>query len=279
MNVNSDSSSVHFADRLRVNLIVGTHHKTGTVWMRNILKQIGQRCNFHFTRYPKSLKNLEAVYTTAKNKNSALLRVTENSKIREEDLSSSVVHLVRDPRDVLVSATHYHQKSTENFLHRPWGTLTKGKNYKDYLCSLPTFEDKLLFEMNAYSRRVFGDMQSWPYDPNRFVEVKYEDIISDANMAAFSKIFDRAGFEPEERDAALDIVWQNSIFGGLADENKKKAVRVEGTNHIRSGASGQWQNEFTPRVAEEFAKLYQPLLEKYGYEQDDSWVSTQNVSS
>lgn len=260
-------------EELRINLIIGTHHKTGTVWMRDILKDIARGCGFHFVRYPRSLKNWEEAQRKAVSQKGALLRIDEKSHIRPVDrTSATVMHLVRDPRDVLVSATHYHQKSTENFLMRPWGRKTHDKSYKDYIKALETFEDKARFEMSAYTSRVFADMQSWDPEIGHSIEVKYEDLIQDKSLSLFRHVFDTAGFDTQETLTALEIVWDRSLFGGMADQARQKQVVREGTAHIRNGHSGQWINCFTYQLACEFRDLYQPLLEKLGYEANGAWV-------
>lgn len=263
-----------FSD-LRVNLIVGTHHKTGTVWMHNILRKIGSELNFHFVRYPHSLKNPKKAYSDALKKNKALLRTSPNSGIRGKDLDdATVVHLVRDPRDVLVSAMHYHQKCSEAAVLKKWPGLSGDQTYQECLRDLPTIEDKLMYELNGYTGRVFRGMAKWQFDPSKYFEVRYEDVIEDPSMVVFSEIFDKAGMTEEEKSAALDVVWENSIFGGLSGEKSRKSVHVQGALHIRSGSSGQWRDEFTPAVAKVFSERHQSLLEKYGYETDRSWVSS-----
>lgn len=260
---------------LQINLIFGTHHKTGTVWLREIAKAVSARCGFHFTRYPRSLKNEAGALEQAGAKNGALLRIDEKSYIRKADIrNATVMHLVRDPRDILVSATFYHQKSTENFLSRPWGRMTGTATYQEYIKSLENFEAQANFEMSAYSGKVFTDISSWDYDSPNCIEIKYEDLIVDDKMVIFRHVFETAGFDASQVELALEEVWKHSLFGGLADVKLQKAVVKEGTQHIRSGKSEQWRKHFTPELAVAFHAKFQPLLEKLGYEQNGDWVKT-----
>lgn len=263
-----------FAD-LKINLIFGTHHKTGTVWMREIAKAVAVRCGFHFTRYPRSLKDEAGTLVQATTKNGALLRIDEKSHIRAVDRSNAtVMHLVRDPRDILVSATFYHQKSTENFLLRPWGRMTGATTYQEHIKSLENFEAQAQFEMSAYSARVFADINAWDYHKPNCIELKYEDLIDDHGMVLFRRVFETAGFNASQVEVALEEVWKHSLFGALADVNLQKAVVKEGTQHIRSGKSGQWRKHFTPELAIAFHAKFQPLLERLEYEENGDWVKS-----
>jgi hypothetical protein len=263
-----------FAD-LKINLIFGTHHKTGTIWMRSIAMAVADRCGFHFLRYPRSLKDPVKVLNQATQKNSSLLRIDEKSHIRSSDRDdATVVHLIRDPRDVLVSATFYHQKSTENFLLRPWRRATGTTTYQDHIKSFESFEAQATFEMSAYSAKVFADMNAWDYDKPNCIELKYEDLIVDRDMVLFRRVFEAAGLDASQTVEALEEVWNNSLFGVLAEVKLQKAVVEEGTHHIRSGKTSQWRKHFTPELAAAFHSKYQPLLERLGYETDGSWVDS-----
>lgn len=261
------------ANPFRANLIVGTHHKSGTMWMQASLKTMAKMAGFAYLRYRKSLKLLDSLPQLVAERQGVLLRFEESSYIRQEDLdNATVVHVARDPRDMLVSATHYHQKATEKFLLRPWADQTGTLTYIDHISSLPSFEEKLMFEMDAYSKKVFSEMMRWPYDAKAHHELHFEDLMADTEMTIFRGILNGAGLTPNEVETCLQALWNNSLFGGLASRESQDKVRYEGTNHIRSGTAQQWVSSFTPDIAEAFCERYQPLLERYGYEIDDRWV-------
>ena len=241
--------------------------------MQASLRAMAKMGGFAYLRYRRSLKLNDSLPQLAAERKGVLLRFEENSYIRQEDLDkATVVHVVRDPRDMLVSATHYHQKATEKFLLRPWADQTGTSTYKDHISSLSSFEEKLMFEMGAYTGKVFSEMMRWPYDAEAHHELHYEDLMADTEMTIFRGILDGAGLTPDEVETCLQALWNNSLFGGLATKESQGKVRYEGTNHIRSGTAQQWVSSFTPTIAEAFRERYQPLLERYGYETDDSWV-------
>ena len=70
-----------------------------------------------------------------------------------------VLHLIRDPRDVVISAMHYHKASRETWLHEPipgYDNLT----YQRALRSLPTRFAQYVFEMDNSSASTLRDMAS-----------------------------------------------------------------------------------------------------------------------
>ena len=178
-----------------------------------------------------------------------------------------LLHLVRDPRDMLISATHYHLKADEPWLVEPsedFGGLT----YCDRLAQEDGLEAQLLFEMEHHHAEVVDDMMAWPTDRQNVYEARYENLIADREMVEFRKIFEFLGFEPDEIERALQIVWKGSLFGSLEAEK----VRLHDTSHIRSGRAGQWRDHFTPHLARAYADRHGAVLARLGYAADDAWV-------
>src|SRR5438034_8174977 len=101
-----------------------THHKTGSTWMITTFRSICRALNVRFIDIKAEVVELSTLSPPAVifDRNNRILsgkkgfdRLTPlllNSKHR-------VFHLIRDPRDVVVSAMHYHRTSTEKWLHVP----------------------------------------------------------------------------------------------------------------------------------------------------------------
>lgn len=178
-------------------------------------------------------------------------------------LPNKVLHMYRDPRDVIISAAHYHAVSTEEWLHRPKKEF-KGKSYQEQLNSIDDSEEKFLFEMKHASKRVIEDMERWDYGMQNCIDVKYEDLIEDRRLRQFSQIFRSLGFEKNEMVTCRTAARKFSLFGKMS---KRKNA------HIRSGRARQWEQVFTPDLADAFDRQFPTALQTLGYEANNSWVT------
>lgn len=241
--------------------VIGTHHKTGTVWMRSTFGAICEAINLQFRPVernedisPNEIMPPIVVFQSHSEFTGFPWLIT-NEQHR-------IFHLIRDPRDVIISATHYHRVAQESQLHRPRKKFG-GKTYQEQLNDLPTDRDRYLFEMENTSANVIRAMHSWNYQRPNCFECKYEDLMADADMTLFSRVLSHLGFSNGEITIGQKKFWQHSIFG-------KKAGKT-GT-HIRSGAARQWPDVFDRRLAETFVQEFGGVLVALGYERDNSWV-------
>ena len=173
-----------------------------------------------------------------------------------------ILHLIRDPRDVVISAMHYHKGSRESWLHEPipgYDNLT----YQRALRSLPTRFAQYVFEMDNSSASTLRDMAAWRYGRANSFEARYEELRQDDELAYWRRIMTFLGLDSAEQMMGARRFWQNSLFGGLP--------RL-GNKHVRSGAVAQWRREFTPALAKVFLQRFPGLLQTLGYETSDDWV-------
>jgi hypothetical protein len=173
-----------------------------------------------------------------------------------------ILHLIRDPRDVVISAMHYHKRSRENWLHEPipsYDNLT----YQRALRRRPTRFAQYVFEMDNSSASTLRDMANWRYGRANCFEARYEDLRQDHELVVWRRIMTFLGFDPAEQLIGARRFWQNSLFGG---------VPRLGNKHIRSGAVAQWRRQFTPALARAFLQRFPSILQSLGYETSDAWV-------
>ena len=54
--------------------------------------------------------------------------------------------------------------------------------YQEKIKSLPTLEEKLIFEMEHVGHYTIENMHRWNYQDSRFFEIKYEELIADESL-------------------------------------------------------------------------------------------------
>ena len=127
-------------------ICIGTHHKTGTVWMRKVWRAIAADQNIPFFQVLRA-RRLADIPTDG-----PVIIVNWHSRFPQQlldDPDARFLHLIRDPRDVLLSGMRYHMVAglgNEKFLRIPREDLG-GVNYQTHLRSLPDDLARLRFEI------------------------------------------------------------------------------------------------------------------------------------
>jgi Sulfotransferase domain len=241
-------------ERLRPPLIIhASHHKVGTVWFGNVLRDVSARYRLRFREIdgagPISPGCDVAFYSHAGN-------VTWDSL----DMSHTrVSHLVRDLRDMAVSAYFYHRRSGEEWLHRPVAELG-GRTYQEHLCSLPE-DEGLSEEIRRMARFQLPELVGWPYGRPGVLELSYEDVLADEETA-FKRLFSHYGFMSRAVAEATAAAMKFSLSAG---------GRVAGNGHVRSGRPGEWREVFTDDHVDLFKDLMGEALVQLGYERSGTW--------
>ncbi len=167
------------------------------------------------------------------------------------DLGLETVHLVRDPRDVVVSHAHYCTRHTGHLFHR---------HYRE----LGTWERRLAFSitggpvpgvgyLDSLAAR-FRSMEPWRDDP-RVLHLRFEDLVgeagggsAEAQRAGLAALARHTGIEPDE--ALLDDLTAR-LFGG--------------TSTFRTGQIGGWREAFATEHLEALEQTAPGLSEAWGY--------------
>lgn len=174
------------------------------------------------------------------------------------------IHIIRDPRDVIVSGCFYHMHASEDWLVQPIIGCRGGLSYQDSIRALPTNEDRLLFELENIGGSTITEMIEWNYEEEYFLTVKYENCIKNVRLDEFRRIFVHLGLNDKIMNFALRAAVDNGLFIGGASTLRG--------GHIRDGSTGQWRKHFTKRVVERFIELFPDVLVQLGYEKNDDWT-------
>jgi hypothetical protein len=246
------------------------YHKVGTVWFSRILEAVGRRYRIKVERGERVLRNR----VSAPSEGTGIF-IDPHSRVERETLPEfRGSHMVRDPRDMVISGYFYHVWTTEKWAHVP-GRMDekewcrpewKGRTYHDILNSLDQ-EEGLATEIERASSGVFHRMNAWDYEDERFWEMKYRDVIADED-AAFAAMFTHYGFSPGAVERGVAIARRFSF----KNVTKRDVGEKSGTkSHLRSGRPGEWQEYFTEEHRRLFESRNPGLLVKLGYESSTDW--------
>lgn len=220
------------------------------------------------------------------------INVIGNSKIKMLDAYSDYlgVHLIRDPRDIVVSGYFSHLKthSTEQWPTK-WGNLEQLRKKLESV----NRDEGLLVEMD-FDEIIFNDMHQWNYNNSKILELKFEDfttnpdfeklfsfldISCDQNYSYYAwriinKLNNRSLFPVRNNNLKipqhiLDQIIRNNSFERLSGGRKKGDANTN--SHYRKGISGEWKKYFKEEHKDYFKKKYPELLQKLGYETDNKW--------
>ncbi|HEV8689468.1 MAG TPA: sulfotransferase domain-containing protein [Ideonella sp.] len=240
-------------------IVVCTHHKTGSVWMANIFRAIKRQDKLQL--HSKAQADLPPATDIFLQDHSKVDLAALQARFPKRGVRA--VHVIRDPRDVVISGCFYHVKTVEKWANNPKKDYG-GKSYRQAISAQPTDHDKLVFEMDHAGGKTIREMLAWDYSQKELCfEARYEDLIVDRELKVFKPMMEFLGFEGERLDSALKFVGELSLFGGAAGSDP--------ADHIRSGESRQWVNVFTPELKAAFNERFPGAVQRLGYEKNADW--------
>jgi Sulfotransferase domain len=233
-------------------ILVGTHHKTGTVWMQKTFRQIAKTLGLDFVnllRDPPPYRGDVLFHPHS----------GFDDTITAGDFRG--LHLVRDPRDIAISALRYHRDSKELWLHEPRDEFG-GVTYQEKLNSLSQ-DEQFLFDLRGSTSDTLRQILAWRYDDPRFFEATYEQLITDQRGEYFASIMRHLGFDSLSVAASTAVFLRCSIAGKPLPADHR---------HIRSGRPEQWKRGWRRWHGERFIEAFGDCLIRLRYEPDDGWV-------
>lgn len=188
---------------------------------------------------------------------------------------AKVIHIIRDGRDVAVSATHHVWNQAED----QGGTSAindQQRAKRDAYSENPRtlvesgegiFVDKWLKRSATnWSERVGRAANDGPAVlGENYTEVKYEDLLERPEEEA-GRIFEFLGAVADERTVSRCV--RAASFEKLSEGRKPGE---EAASFYRKGVAGDWKNVFTEQNRQGFKEIAGGLLIKLGYERDNDW--------
>jgi hypothetical protein len=202
---------------------------------------------------------------------------TENlDDINEIYPDARIVHIVRDGRDVAVSAMHH------------WWRLAKDREggvfdlAPEELCIRDNYAEGRE-QFLAEGRSIFTEerlaqlARRWDYRTGkgrrdgtvlygeRYLEILYEDLLLDP-PAVFGRVLEFLGASSDDR--VIERCLRSSSFERAS---KRSTGQEDSSSFFRKGVVGDWRDVFTKRDRELYKELAGERLVEFGYEKSHDW--------
>jgi len=268
------------------------HHKCMTTWVRHVLQRVCNELSWNYVEM-----NISGSEYVRRNKVDMLSYQDPDMEIVRTLEDFVGFHIIRDPRDIVVSAyfSHLHSHATDN-----WPELSA---YRAELQKLSK-DDGLLLEME-FLRREFKQLYEWDYAQENVLELKMEDVVANPyDQIVRALLFIEAAAENTPlrtrllaavasglRDLGylyripsivvpkyvLPKIPVEFLLGYIYEIRFSEMTKGRGRgmedacSHYRKGVAGDWVNHFKPQHKEYFKKTYNDVLLKLGYESTSDW--------
>jgi hypothetical protein len=283
------------------------HHKCGSKMIMNILERASRYMGYKYRSFhsPKVWGYNENHKTLDKVVSDLDLDFVSYHNADKRYIGASGkyigIHVIRDPRDIVVSAyfSHLYSHSTDQ-----WPEL---KGFRKVLERLPQNEgllESIKFTANlkidGWRINLFDALMNWDYSLPNVMEVKFEEFANNPYQT-FLDMFDFLGILESQEATDLSILrsifryktnilfpgksilrktfripaWMllflvySNRFSKLADGRSRGREDVQ--SHYRKGTPGDWKNYFNDQHKTFFQNNHNDLLVKLGYEKDGKW--------
>ncbi len=228
----------------------------GTIWMTKLFRKIASLYQL----------SLQISNNNGDIHNGSDILIANHSQLSLHQLKNYVgSHLIRDPRDAIVSGYFYHLWTNEAWAQEPQ-EIYGGQSYQQHLKGL-TQEDGLVAEIERF-RTYIRDyrLMEWDYQNPRIYEVKYESLIADEQQV-FEKMFRHFGFHETAIRKCLKLA-KTVSFANVA---KRDPGQTKTGSHLRSGRPNQWVDVLNDQHRELIKSLWGDLIIRMGYEVNNDW--------
>lgn len=272
------------------------HHKCASTWIHSVLDAVATDAGWRsaYLATPAEFQGDLAAYV-ARERLDCVSYVNADIEQARRLPPHRGFHVVRDPRDAVVSAYFSHKGSHPT---HAWPELLP---YRERLQGV-TKEAGLFLELE-FSAQFLAQMQRWDYDQEHVLELKQEEFTRDP-YKGFLSVFDFLGVLdtthyhkarwPGYLLRALSNILNRKygvaprlpfgrvpgerLLGVVYDQRFEKYTggRAHGKedpkSHYRKGQGGDWVNHFTEEHVAAFKERFGDLAVQLGYEVDNDWT-------
>lgn len=253
------------------------HHKCMSQYVTHILEDIGRATNLRVRVESDCQKMPDDYHLTHPNyywrwkmmadfmrdlQWDILVHLNADQPLLEllSDVEYRACHVIRDPRDVIVSAYFSHMYSHMADANiNPWLV-----EQRERLLRLGR-EDGILSELDHCYNYIYNYVE-WNYDNGHIFETSFETIVENPGEIVL-KALQFMGFD-------LSTTELSQIIEKHSFENKsggRPRGKEQQTAHYRKGIVGDWQNYFTPKIKRRFKEQFGEAVIRLGYEKSMDW--------
>ncbi len=226
-----------------VPILFATHHQCGVGPLMKVAQQVCQALTlpFHLDPRPPSA--------------GPLIAFDSHSSFDFSLLPNGVrgLHMVRDPRDMVLSCWFHHLHSDQAWLQAP-RPERDGLGLSPYLRSHSVAEG-MRAEMEFLRDHDIKDMLAWTYDRPGILEVSYEQMWED-RVAFCAGVFHHLGFTGEHHELAVE-----AALHAMATESGFQAAAAE-----RSARIAIWRWAYTAELQAMYTEILGAPHDALGYE-------------
>ena len=289
------------------------HHKCASTWIMQILADVARKTGTSHRLVVDRLTPLEkgpltdyredferemlGAYLSASGAEMVSCITADMAQAREL-ADHRGFHVIRDPRDIIISAYYSHRNT------HPVDGLPHFQKHRARL-QASSVEDGLELEMDFSSEEILS-IGEWDYAQSNVLEVRMEDLTArpyDGFLEIFQYLELIGQTEPTRFVQELGV-FAKEVLNRVSDrynglrfarrpmkatgkvilgtvysqrfESKARGRRPGQTDehsHYRKGVPGDWINHFSPVAVDAFKARFGDLLVKLGYETDENWVA------
>ena len=219
------------------------HHKCATTWLQKFLDAYCME---------NGLRGKFTIYSTVQPYSGEHILAHLNSEYFLYDAykGHSLLHIIRDPRDIIVSAYYSHRNTHPK---RPWlkrqRVLLRAMGKDAGMIATWLFLEKEKFVRNTPG--TLYSLRHWNWNDD-LMTVRTEDIAT--NM---EKIGDQFGefFGHDVRHILDDFTFKSLSGRAVGD--------VDNNSHYRSGLPGQWKKDMRPELAEAVYHNFSEMIDRF----------------
>jgi len=236
-------------------------HECASGWLNRITAELAAAAGLRYEEFNRPEMFGSDLGTHIEANNLECISWTNTHYRMIQDLDFRAFHVVRDPRDLFVSAYFSHRNS------HPTDDWPKLVPFREKLLAVSK-EEGLILELDFLSR-VFDRFRAMDLNDPRILQLTLErispnDLAELERAYEFIGLFDR-GLKPRH---CRRVMKANSFE--KRSRGRKKGVEDQ-QSHYRKGVAGDWQNHFTEEIRTVFKERCNDILIQYGYEADENW--------
>jgi hypothetical protein len=238
-------------------IIVASHHKAGSTYAKKCFYEVASILGFRFKFYgfgecPDALSSSLSSESILCFSHARYVDIKSilNQFGRE---SCKLVHIIRDPRTLIVSATKYHLDSDEYWLSEPRDKFA-GASYQEALRALPCYSDQLIFEMMNGSRGTLLDMAQIYNEGIATATIKLEEISWDTTGISHGQLSAHLVDDSLLLPLIKSVFLKHSLFSLLTPPR-----------HARTMVSPSAKDDVSGHVRQMYRNLFGDLHLDLGY--------------